>query len=732
MPTHDLYLDESGSFGTPQGPGERNFASQIAGFLVAHDSFSEGDAEDLLQQAFAAEGEALPDEVHATNIIKGDKEWQRGVSWQEQKALYARLAARVLSALEARGLQPVRLVNRERVELRDRRDTQAVMTATLTASIAGRLAWMGTEQIDIVVYPARVKIRGEVVLSPDDYALMLNSELKLALARGELPPNRWRARVGEIRPTATTRCLQICDLLSHASHDNFRPLSSDAGGRAVRDSYRRLLGAFDFTLAVPVANEQVERCAAMGQIGVGLQLLGERALVGGATPQAIETRAVLLARLIERCAGMPEELVRDQLQQVVFWLRSIVVEKRLEDLAVNACRWALTSVYAPLRNASPDSNRYLWFGYAVEAWLLTALNHSGRLQEGVEVARAMCEKLPELSGQWYHVRTLLGGLLTLAVHETDCRRFASASQRAISVANLYEDLAQWFVASMPEIATVPVRSELRGKALGTALQAQLLSGLSDPGQFEEARRINEAAIAEFDAPEAKRRQLFYRVQIEAEALEFETARQFLAEAIGCPDVETHEVLADAIGSLDCVEQGFALLHWTRIGSLAARKGYPNEARAFIGAFSRSGLGDGVWCRGQIRAFPAQGILFHLSLLHAATGDAEGVRNTLRPLALMERERSAPATALLAATAFALAAADLTRSHPKQWKKLLVGWGDHALKDLLPRWQEDAKAIAGISEIYRTLAEVVASCESAEPTAEAVRERLIAVAGRVTI
>src|SRR6202012_4623839 len=113
-PVLDLFLDESGSFASFDGV--EKFASQVAGFLAPAGSFSEADAQRLLERAFQAAGLKLPDVVHGTELYReaSDKE----------RTSYRKMIQALVRELRNKGLQPVRIVNAEDIRYPDRLDSQ--------------------------------------------------------------------------------------------------------------------------------------------------------------------------------------------------------------------------------------------------------------------------------------------------------------------------------------------------------------------------------------------------------------------------------------------------------------------------------------------------------------------------------------------------------------------------------------------------------------------------------
>jgi len=162
--------------------------------------------------------------------------------------------------------------------------------------------------------------------------------------------------------------------------------------------------------------------------------------------------------------------------------------------------------------------------------------------------------MPLLAGQWDHSSSLLGGLVTIAVHEMHCREFDRAAARAEAVAGFYGLLSDLFAAAMPEVFPDRVRSSLRGKALGTALQARLGRGLTDAAAAAAARGLSDEALIEFDSKVGRRRQHQYRAFLETICGDFAAARTHLGLALDTNS--DHAAMGDAVARLPVGQQGF--------------------------------------------------------------------------------------------------------------------------------------------------------------------------------
>jgi len=421
------------------------------------------------------------------------------------------------------------------------------------------------------------------------------------------------------------RELQLCDLISNASHDDLRKC-----GRAAAAALRDELGVYDFGLTVSDLCIRVDACLAEDSLGLAVQALAERLAGRDEKEEAPDGAAERLERVLDRLARLGAPARDPQLRVLVSWLEQLVELRRTLELGYRVARWLLEQVADPLaeRVVGPARPTLDWFSFAVHRLALTACNHRGALEDARTEHDALVATLPRVAGQWEHATTLMEGLAAQAVHLTDCMEHAKAADLVRPVAEYYGVLSDLLHDALPAVFPDRVRSELRGKALGTWLQAEMYAGLVEPARIAEARRISDLALEEFLAPADVARQQQYRCQLETYAGRFAEARRRLAASLGAVD-ETHAAIGASVAGLEGVAQGFSLLHWLRLGAAAFRApDETDEADAFRAALRVSKLLSSPWCTSADLEYPAQGIARQLALLHAATGDANAALSAL--------------------------------------------------------------------------------------------------------
>jgi hypothetical protein len=317
-----------------------------------------------------------------------------------------------------------------------------------------------------------------------------------------------------------------------------------------------------------------------------------------------------------------------------------VEHQRDADRGRRIAAFALAEIDAPLRNAldAPDTRGATadldWFTYALHRWDLTAANHAGALVAAKAAAAQLDGLTARLAGRWEHAPLLVDGMIARAVHRTDCFAYDDASALMSAVARYYADLSGLFHDALPAVFPERIRSRTRGEALGTRLQAETYAGLRDPKRFEVARRLSDEALDELIADDDKARQRQYRCQLETFAGDYASAREHLAASLGV--APTHAAIGDAIAAITHpVAQGFALLHWLRLGR-AVSMSPSAEREELMAALNTSKALRLPWLTGAHDDYPVHGILRQAAVLHALQGSA---KEALGCLSLLRRARA---------------------------------------------------------------------------------------------
>ena len=620
---YDLYFDESGDFDesslspTVADRNNRKFASQLAGLLVPRGSLDRHVAEPVVARIYEPTGVTSR---HATDI-------------HDRKDYNAAITT-LIDELEQHGWQPVRLVNEEGVRFRDRKSTYLNMIAELVIRVCRAKAADGEREIDIQLIPARwVEEKDDDTgvirtLEDSDYVDQLREAMGAQAVWRNLAQESsgWKISAVKVGSGRDWPELQLCDLVSHASHDDFCRIDEPVTSR-----FRELMGEFNQTLSIPELVEQVKRLILEGSFGrAAVALAGRLSQSDRGGHDGDQLRKQLdqvldqLADLNDRVRNPQLEILSRHIEQTVELLRSPV---RGLDLA----EWIRKWVEVPLRERLGRDRESSLDGFSGELslWALTACNHGGNLASGRTEVIRFREIASRLQAHWEFTPLATRGMIAAAVHHTDCLEFEEAKNSMDKVDRVYGAAMDLFSNELFDL-NEPVRSDLRAQALGTCLQAHTYQLRIEPAAGNEARTLSDRVLGEFDDPTDIGRQQQYRCHLETVLGDLAAARVYLSQSIGASD-SSHAAIGSEIARMaDATSgsEGFSLLHWLRIGVGAVAED-PAELRLFREAISATGLLDTPWGTERLVEYPAHGILRRLAHLAAAEQDFDRAHALLK-------------------------------------------------------------------------------------------------------
>jgi hypothetical protein len=661
----DLYFDESGRFedsplvaqNQPKLAQKQKWPSQLVGILAPAGKYNEGSAEAVLAAAHRSAGLKLTDEFHTTELTDSDT--------------FQNLVKSACEQIVSSGFQAVRLTNNARLGFGDKTATYTNMVAEFVIRILEGIQRTKRRQpIDLNIVAAGVLLdlreTGEpVFLEEPEYTKRITEHLAFsAVRRGvAVESSRWQVKSFRFGSGRRHRTLQLCDLLSNASHDSFKRCEAD-----VKQLLLDAFGSYDFNFSSSDTLTAVDDHVGLANFVHALQIIAEAQLRGGLTDdfgRELEKRKKTIINLL---AQQQQVAVDANLRQMVDWVRQVFLLRNLP-LSSAIVSWLEQNVAVPLaRHGEEVSANTAWFAFALSIRALAICNHSGQIRGGKTQVEAIRKKLPAMAGRWESAPLIMEAFIIQAVHLIDCFAFDEAASLMKTVASYYENLTSLMEDAMPGVFPERVRSYDLASAFGTWLQAEMLAGIADPARLARARELNEKAIQEFTSEGDRSRQYQYRSQIETLAGDYSAARGFLARSIGS-NATDHTSLAAAIRALPFMQAGFALLHWTRIGLEAARQRNAEEVAAFLEALEHSGLLSHSWVKGEALEYPAHDIRRHLAAFLATIGNLDGALSLLgllRALPTDDRE----SLCLITLAGCAEVAAHVHTGKPHIFKKLM--------------------------------------------------------------
>lgn len=617
----ELFLDESGDFQEalrePTGRPQRRFASQLVGLLAPDGLLTSQRSNEVLAACAAAAGRTLGNEFHATECPRETVQCMVGS---------------LLPQLQAQGWQPVRLVNRERVQFADRVTTYTNLVAELVLRCCTQLAVEGFHDVDLRLRCAGVWDTGrEAVWDLEDYLPRIQETLTRAAIRAGRAAETalWRCTELRFLSGKRDRQAQLRDLLSNASHDDFCRLDEPH-----RAAFKAALGDYAFSLDLIQPLADLRSLEATGAYGSAILEAAAIDLDSGINQSVKQQAATITSRLLHRLASLGGPARDLQLLGITQHVDLLVHQQRDSELGRRLVRWLTATVANHLRQSGPEvAGESAWFEFQLHLLALAAANHLGDLGAARSAMVAMDALQPALVQRWEHLDRFLLGQILRAVHLTDCREFGTAIETAERVASFHDQLAPLFQAAMPDAVPAEVRSRRHGEALGTELQARMHLGLSDPSQFEIARKRQQSALDEFHSRDDRSRQWQYRCQLETLAGNLDAARSHLATALGLPEASA-QVISTYL--MEQPRELFPMLHWLRLGAAALRRDPGgSEARMFVEAWHATRLAKHpAWERAE-SGHPIPSLWRYRGELCASAGDIDSGLQALRQL----RERT---------------------------------------------------------------------------------------------
>ncbi len=662
----DVFVDESGLFAESSlDPKERieyhmqsgrKFASQIAGLICETGTLTESNAEQLFVGAHRFSKVEFSPRFRASET-KNQPDFSKFVSFFLEQFVLLKII-------------PARITNDELVAYGDRIANYTNILAEFLIRICRQLSKDGATSIKLSVYAARViksKDGGVITFfEPDEYLARIREYFaRAAVLGGHIRSNqKWEVSHFRILSARENRRLQLADLVSNISHDDFGTVT-----KPIANDLKSIMGPYNWSMSFDATIQQLDDLIDEHAYGLGLIRIAKTALLSGVATEA-EKFVSKSKQLMAELFALPPAVRMAQFQVIASWLQQIVESRTDYAFSIRACDWIAAEV-ADHKETEIDSETRQWIRFICESWALTACNHAGDSSAASKRSTQLDRLLGDLAGRWEYASDMMLALIAQSVHYNDLFEHAKAAEKVSLVANYYTSLGGFFAEAYPQVFHGHVHSDLCGRALGTKVQSQTFLCLANELEVDEVRKTSDLAIAEFSLVDDKRRQYQYRSEVEAIAGNWNESRQFLAMSLGIDEI-SHAAISQKIKSLeDLYGQGFALLHWTRIGGMAASAGVTQELMAFATEFRSRKFEYNGWCLGQIGNYPAHGILRRLAVVHAATSEYAQSTTALSRLQAIVASNPRPVFRVILVAAQIQAAEFLAKKDLKSVKDMLL-------------------------------------------------------------
>jgi hypothetical protein len=656
----DVFLDESGVFletipydqradqGIPVP--SRLFPSQVAGIVAEHGVLTDQRAEDLLQTACRLASMDLQLEFHAKDF--GNQSIGALVPYFEMK-------------MRDTHYQAVRLVNREGINFGTRVSTYCNMIAELLVKICEHWDGKKHDGVRLYVHSANWVSRiGEdefTILDQKEYLARIQELFARSAVSYGFSAEKFSWTVVDIQLLSARRDrrLQIADLISYSTHDGFSPLKNS---QAARDAMVRLLGDCDWSFSINKTLSRIEQLESAESYGLALITLAEQAAIRDLEPVIAGKYKTIAINLVKSIGSLEPGVQKSHFQVIAGWLCKVAEDRCDLGDSLKKIDW-IQRFLCPASDAAhrPKGWPSEWLGLITANYALAACNHAGNTLTGAKYSQQIDDLTPRVALRWEYTDDLMLAFITQAVHRNDCCDNQRAAERMVSVGRFYETMNVFFKDAFPGVFPDKVHADLAARAFGTQLQSETACVLAaDESKvaehLERGRKANELAILEFESQQDKARQWQYRCELETAARDYAEARRYLAMAIGAPEA-THRSISEVLNELPSdFSQGFLQLHWCRIGAMAGKSRDTQEFDAFDAVWQQSRLRNSTWSSGldlgggQAAVYPTHGILRHLAVIAAASGDKPSVQKYLANLERVVQRDRRPIFELMAITA----------------------------------------------------------------------------------
>jgi len=231
---------------------------------------------------------------------------------------------------------------------------------------------------------------------------------------------------------------------------------------------------------------------------------------------------------------------------------------------------ALISDFIPEIDRHPINGKDI-FIFNTHLQLLILSTHLGDVELGCRQIDRLRGLLEQLSGRWESFDYIFEFMVRDAVNCSNIYDYAGAVGKMDVLISILDNTIGLFpIADGLSFVKDQIKSDIKGKALGTRMQARMFLIRSDRTQIGEARQDSEEAMKQFTSRADLARQCQYRSQIECEAGYYREALGWLAQSY---DLDSSKASPSSVIAAIAGEEGigmlFGAMHYARLLAAAA-------------------------------------------------------------------------------------------------------------------------------------------------------------------
>jgi hypothetical protein len=204
-----------------------------------------------------------------------------------------------------------------------------------------------------------------------------------------------------------------------------------------------------------------------------------------------------LQLITKKLADIPEFAQATQLSTVENQLLSLISIDRDFDRAKHMLELLQDEVLPTFKENGINAKRFL---FKVYMNLLEIANHRGNVILGTQQITKIRSILEQLAGRWESIDDVLDFMVLEGVHDMNNYDFQGAIRVMNQMQKFIDTSLEFLSISLLEdlsIISDDMKSTIKGKVLGTRLQARMFLIRSDREQLELARQDSDLALNEF-------------------------------------------------------------------------------------------------------------------------------------------------------------------------------------------------------------------------------------------
>ncbi|MDZ5711370.1 hypothetical protein [Jeotgalibacillus haloalkalitolerans] len=561
MGSYELWLDESGDF--EKDLEGKEVPSLVGGLLCPAGFLNEIDGNKILNEA-KAKVPSIPDWVHATDI-KGKK--------------YGDFAITVLQSLINQNINLVIFENQEKLKVVNSDVTYIHILSEGIVQLFQTLAMVDKEIKLHIIAANRMKATDNYKskIPNAEYRQRLEEKMELSFARRNLITNKWswELSLGSARKDPR---LMLADVICHSW---FR-----RNGNKFIEEQKKQLGIlykqeYHFTAFEKATLSVIKRQLAEGQVGEALYELlimeNESRLSNGDTKKIRSSNKLntqinsIIELIMKHLKQLPDFAQTTHLSIVTNRLKTLIHLHRDFIKAEEILNKVKELIIPELKKYKIENNLFI---FNINLMLFTNATHQGNINLAEKQINENRQHLNTLMQRWESLNLVLDFLVRESVHLINVYDFKDVIIKMDQLQKFIDSTIELFPLAFKDelsLEAQKINSDIRGKVIGTRLQARCFLSREEPAQISLAQLDSDEAIKEFIDKSDLSRQYQYRSQIECEAGNYVAAISWLGSSVDIHDDHVDPlVLLNKI--LSSSQKVFGIMHYSRIMSEAAVNG----------------------------------------------------------------------------------------------------------------------------------------------------------------